>query len=61
MIFESASIVEQPKTGWVVVQGRSFHYDAASDAGSDSFELMIAGSSMRMRGASTVKVEVQLR
>ena len=61
MIFESVSLIEQPKTGRVVLQGPSFHYYAAADAGSDSFRLLIAGSSMRMRGTSTVDVIVQVR
>lgn len=61
MIFESVSAIEQPKTGRVVLQGPSFHYYAAADAGSDSFRLLIAGTSMRMRGTSTVDVVVQVR
>jgi hypothetical protein len=61
MIFESASIVEQPKTGRVVLQGPSFHYYAGAEAGPDSFGLLVAGTSMRMRGTSTVKIVVQVR
>jgi hypothetical protein len=61
MVFESLSFIEQPKTGRVVLQGPSFHYYAGADAGSDSFRLLIVGSSMRMRGASTVDVVVQVR
>lgn len=61
MIFESVSAIEQPKMGRVVLQGPSFHYYAAADAGSDSFRLLIVGSSMRMRGTSTVDVVVQVR
>jgi hypothetical protein len=61
MIFESAAIVEPPKTGRVVVQGPSFHYYAGEAAGSDSFGLTVVGTSMRMRGTSTVKVNIQVR
>jgi hypothetical protein len=61
MIFESVSVLEPPKTGLVVLQGPSFRYSAGPDAGSDSFKLMIVGSSMRMHGTSTVTVEVQVR
>ena len=61
MIFESAAIVEPPKTGRVVVQGPSFHYYASEAAGSDSFGLTVVGTSMRMRGTSTVKVNIQVR
>jgi hypothetical protein len=61
MIFESASVVEQPKRGRVVLQGPSFRYFAGPEAGSDSFRLVIVGSSLRMNGKSTVMVEVQVR
>jgi hypothetical protein len=61
MIFEGVSLVEQPKTGRVVLQGPSFRYVAGPEAGSDSFRLAIVGSSMRMKGISTVAVEVQVR
>lgn len=61
MVFESVSMIEQPKTGRVVLQGPSFHYYAGADAGSDSFRLVVVGSSMRMHGTSTVDVVVQVR
>jgi hypothetical protein len=61
MIFENAWLTEQPKTGRVVIQGPSFHYYAGAEAGSDSFGLQVAGTSMRMKGTSTVKVDVQIR
>src|SRR5947208_3661901 len=48
MILESVSIVEPPKRGRVVLQGPSFRYSAGPEAGSDSFQLVIVGSSMRM-------------
>lgn len=61
MIFESVSLVEQPKRGRVVLQGPSFRYHAGPEAGSDSFKLVVVGSSMRMNGTSTIRVEVQVR
>ena len=61
MILESVSVVEQPKTGRVVLHGPAFRYFAGPEAGSDSFRLAIVGSSMRMKGISTVAVEVQVR
>lgn len=61
MVFESASLLEQPKNGKVVVQGPSFHYYAGPEAGLDSFKLQIVGSSMRMRGTSTLVVDVEVR
>jgi hypothetical protein len=61
MILESVSVVEQPKAGRVVIQGPSFRYFAGPEAGSDSFSLGVVGSSMRMNGTSTVRVNVQVR
>jgi len=61
MLLETVSIVEQPKTGRIVLQGPSFRYFAGTEAGLDSFRLVIVGSSMRMNGTSTVNVEVQIR
>ena len=61
MILESVSVVEPPKAGRVVLEGPSFRYFAGPEAGSDSFRLAIVGSSMRMRGTSTVRVDVQVR
>jgi hypothetical protein len=61
MIFESVSLIEQPKRGRVVLQGPSFRYSAGPEAGSDSFKLVVIGSSMRMSGTSTIMVEVQVR
>jgi hypothetical protein len=61
MIFESASLVEPPKTGRVVLQGPSFRYSAGAEGGSDSFKLVVVGSSMRMRGTSTITVAVEVR
>ena len=61
MIFESVSVIEQPKAGRIVLQGPSFRYFAGPEAGSDSFRLVIVGSSLRVNGTSTVGVEVQVR
>jgi hypothetical protein len=61
MILESVSVLDRPKTGLVVLQGPSFRYSAGPEAGSDSFKLVIVGSSMRMHGTSTVSVDVQVR
>ena len=61
MLLETVSVVEQPKTRRIILQGPSVRYFAGPEAGSDSFRLIIAGSSMRMSGTSTVNVEVQIR
>jgi hypothetical protein len=61
MILESVSVIEQPKTGRVVLQGPSFRYFAGPEAGVDSFKLTIVGSSLRMNGTSTIGIEVRVR
>ena len=61
MIFESVSAIEQPKTGRVVLQGPSFRYFAGPEPGVDSFKLAIVGSSLRMKGTSTIGIEVRVR
>jgi hypothetical protein len=61
MIIESISLVEQPKRGRVIVQGPSFRYFAGPEAGPDSFQMVIVGSSVRISGTSAVRVEVQVR
>jgi hypothetical protein len=61
MVFDSASQLEPPKNARVVIQGPSFRYYAPPQAGSDSFKLLIVGSSMRKRGTSTLVVDVQVR
>jgi hypothetical protein len=61
MLLESVTVLEQPRTGLVVLQGPSFRYIAGREAGSDSFKLVIVGSSLRINGTSTVTVDVQVR
>jgi hypothetical protein len=61
MTFDTASIAEQPKTGLVTIQGSAFHYYAGAEPGTDTFRLLIAGTSMRKYGTSTLRVEVQVR
>lgn len=61
MILESVSVIEQPKTGRVVLQGPSFRYFAGPEAGVDSFKLTVVGSSLRMNGTSTIGIEVRVR
>jgi hypothetical protein len=50
MLFESVSALEQPKAGIVVLQGRHFVIFAGSEAGPDSFKLLIVGSSVNRQG-----------
>ena len=61
MMIESVSVMEQPKSGRVVLQGPAFRYYAGAEPGADTFKLLVVGSSMRMRGTSTLTVEMQVR
>jgi hypothetical protein len=61
MVLESVSVLEQPKTGQVVLQGPSFRYSAGPEIGSDTFKLAIVGTSTRIHGSSVVTVNVQIR
>jgi hypothetical protein len=61
MVLESIAVLEQPKSGLVILQGPSFRYSAGPEVGSDSFKIAIVGTSARMRGSSIVTVDVQVR
>jgi hypothetical protein len=61
MILETVSILEQPKSGRLILQGPSFRYSAGPDAGVDSFRLAIGGTSLRVRGTSVLNVTVKVR
>jgi hypothetical protein len=61
MLLDSVAILEQPKSGLIQLQGPSFRYSAGPETGSDSFRLVIVGTSMRMQGSSTIDVDVQVR
>jgi hypothetical protein len=61
MVLESVSVLEQPKTGQIVLQGPSFRYSAGTEIGVDTFKLAIVGESKRMHGSSVINVNVQIR
>jgi hypothetical protein len=61
MVLESVSVLEQPKTGQILLQGPSFRYSAGPEIGSDTFKLAIVGTSIRIHGSSVVTVNVQIR
>jgi hypothetical protein len=61
MVLESVSVLEQPKTGQIILQGPSFRYSAGPEIGSDTFKLAVVGTSTRIHGSSVVTVNVQIR
>ena len=59
LIIDNISVVDQPKLGRVSLQGPSFRYFSNAGAkGTDSFKLLIGGTSLRIKGTSLVEVEV---
>jgi hypothetical protein len=61
VLLEKISIVDQPKTGNLVLDGPSFRYSATPAAGVDSFKLLITGTSVRIYGSSLIEVDVAVR
>jgi hypothetical protein len=61
MVLESVSVLEQPKSGQIILQGPSFRYSAGPETGSDKFKLAIVGTSMRIDGSSVINIDVQIR
>jgi hypothetical protein len=61
MVLESVSVLEQPKSGQIILQGPSFRYSAGPETGSDTFKLAIVGTSMRIHGSSVINIDVQIR
>ncbi|MCP3472137.1 hypothetical protein NLM33_17630 [Bradyrhizobium sp. CCGUVB1N3] len=52
-------VVEEPKAGRVIIAGPSFRYlSNPGSHGSDSFKLVISGSSLRISGTSSIEVDV---
>jgi hypothetical protein len=61
-MIEDISIVDQPKLGRWSLQGPSFRdcFNPGAQV-SDSFTLSITGTSLRLKGASLIKVDVNVR
>src|SRR4030088_2391134 len=59
IMIENISVTEQPKSGRVLVQGPSFRYFSNPGAhGTDSFKISISGASLRVRGSSSIEVDI---
>jgi hypothetical protein len=61
IVLEDVSIVDQPTTGNLTVVGPSFRYLANRAQGTDSFRLMLTGTSLHVRGYSYVTVDVTIQ
>jgi hypothetical protein len=61
ILLENVSVVDQPKIGSLILDGPSFRYSANAGRGTDSFRLLITGTSVRIRGSSFIEVEVAVQ
>jgi hypothetical protein len=61
MLLDGVKLVEAPKLGVVSISGPSFRYRAPATPSSDSFRLEVAGEDHRVRGVSTIQVDVVVR
>jgi hypothetical protein len=61
MLLDGVKVVEAPKVGVVTISGPSFRYQAPATPSSDSFKLEVAGEDHRVRGMSTIQVDVVVR
>jgi hypothetical protein len=58
-MIDAIAITEQPKAGRLVIQGPSFRYFSDPGArGTDSFILSISGTSLHVKGTSSIEVDV---
>jgi len=59
LMIDRISIADQPKLGRLMLEGPSFRYLSNPGAhGTDSFKLSIMGSSLRLKGVSSIEVDV---
>ena len=59
IMIDTISIDDQPKMGRLLLEGPSFRYFSNPGAhGTDSFKISIFGSSLRLKGTSSIEVEV---
>jgi hypothetical protein len=62
IMIDDISIADQPKLGRLSLQGPSFRYFSNPGArGTDSFKLSVAGTSLRLRGVSSIEVDVTVQ
>jgi hypothetical protein len=62
ILIDGISVTEPPKAGRLMVQGPSFRYFSNPGAfGADSFRLAISGTSLHIRGTSSIEVDVTSR
>ena len=61
MLIDSIKVVEAPKGGRLAISGPSFRYTAPWVPTSDSFRLEVTGEDRRMRGVSSIVVNVFVR
>jgi hypothetical protein len=61
-MIDNLCVVHPPKLGRLLLQGPSFRYFSNSGArGNDSFKLSIAVTSLRLRGVSSIQVDITVQ
>ena len=62
IMIDNISVADPPKVGRLSLQGPSFRYFSnVGVQGADSFKLLIAGSSLRKEGVSSIEVDVTIQ
>jgi hypothetical protein len=61
MLIDEVKIIDPPSAGSVTISGPAFFYRAPATSSTDHFKLQISGENNRMRGMSTIVVEVLVR
>jgi len=61
VILENLEVVDQPKNGRIALVGPGFRYSATTEPGTDSFELSVTGTAVRLRGNSHIIVDVAVQ
>jgi hypothetical protein len=61
MLIDEVKVLEPPAAGSLTIAGPAFFYKAPATASGDRFKLQVLGQNHRIRGASTIVVEVVVR
>lgn len=60
LLIDQVLVTTQPKFGRIAINGPSFRYIAGSSKESDSFQLLVKGSALRVPGETTIEATVQV-
>ncbi|HEV2154455.1 hypothetical protein [Bradyrhizobium sp.] len=60
LLIDQVVVMSQPKFGRIAINGPSFHYIAGPSKESDTFQLLVKGSALRVPGETTIEATVQV-